>query len=157
MPVKSWVEALVFKAENRPVIDRLWEGLATGRGDYHCSGAEPCWYVVRGRDGRAFGPVTARSQSAWRHIAHASPKPATVAQKPVEHAPADRNNSSVGRAVYEPFLGSGTTLIAAEMTGRICHALEISPAYCDVAVTRWENFTGKKAERQPAQADADAA
>ena len=48
---------------------------------------------------------------------------------------------------YEPFLGSGTTLIAAEQLGRSCYGMEISPAYCDVIVQRWEQFTGKKAER----------
>jgi DNA modification methylase len=47
--------------------------------------------------------------------------------------------------VFEPFSGSGTTIIAAEMTGRRCHALEISPAYCDVAIERWQNFTGEQA------------
>jgi DNA modification methylase len=47
------------------------------------------------------------------------------------------NNSSPGRAVYDPFSGSGTAIIAAEMTGRICHAIEIAPAYVDVAVKRW--------------------
>jgi len=56
------------------------------------------------------------------------------------------NNSSVGQAVYEPFSGSGTTIIAAEMTGRHCYAIELNPAYVDIAVKRWENFTGKKAE-----------
>ncbi len=56
------------------------------------------------------------------------------------------NNSKPGDAVYDPFLGSGTTLIAAEMTGRRCYGLEISPAYCDVIVRRWEEFTGKKAK-----------
>jgi DNA modification methylase len=60
------------------------------------------------------------------------------------------NNSSPGQAVYDPFVGSGTTIIAAEMTGRVCHALEIAPAYCDVTVERWQNFTGRKAERHAA-------
>jgi DNA modification methylase len=55
------------------------------------------------------------------------------------------NNSSPGQAVYEPFCGSGTTIIAAEMTGRTCHAIELNPAYVDVAVTRWQEFTGEKA------------
>jgi len=55
------------------------------------------------------------------------------------------NNSRAGDAVYDPFVGSGTTIIAAEMTGRTCHAIEISPAYCDVTVTRWQNFTGHEA------------
>lgn len=47
--------------------------------------------------------------------------------------------------IYDPFLGSGTTLIAAEQLGRKCYGMEISPAYCDVIVKRWENLTGKKA------------
>ena len=55
------------------------------------------------------------------------------------------NNSSPGQAVYEPFSGSGTTIIAGEMTGRACHAIEISPAYVDVAIKRWQDFTGHKA------------
>jgi DNA modification methylase len=55
------------------------------------------------------------------------------------------NNSSPGQAVYEPFSGSGTTIIAAEMTGRACHAVELSPAYVAVAVQRWQAFTGKQA------------
>ena len=49
--------------------------------------------------------------------------------------------------VFDPYAGSGTTLIAAEQTGRRCFAMEISPGYCDVAVKRWEQATGKKAER----------
>ncbi len=49
------------------------------------------------------------------------------------------------QAVYEPFSGSGTTIIAGEMTGRSIHAIELSPAYVDVAVTRWCEFTGDAA------------
>lgn len=52
---------------------------------------------------------------------------------------------SPGQAVYEPFMGSGTTLIAAETTGRVCHDIELNPAYVDVAVERWQRFTGKVA------------
>ena len=55
------------------------------------------------------------------------------------------NNSSAGQAVYEPFCGSGTTIIAAEMMGRACHAIELSPPYIDVAVKRWQDFTGEAA------------
>ena len=49
--------------------------------------------------------------------------------------------------IYDPFLGSGTTLIAAEQLGRKCYGMEISPAYCDVIIQRWENLTGKKAKK----------
>jgi len=44
--------------------------------------------------------------------------------------------------VYDPFLGSGTTLIACERLGRKCRAIEISPAYCAVAIQRWVDMTG---------------
>ena len=52
------------------------------------------------------------------------------------------NNSAEGEAVYEPFSGSGTTIIAAEIAGRVCLAMEISPEYCDVAIERWQAMTG---------------
>jgi DNA modification methylase len=55
------------------------------------------------------------------------------------------NNSSPGQAIHDPFSGSGTTIIAAEMTGRSCFAVEIDPAYVDVTVLRWQAFTGSHA------------
>jgi tRNA G10 N-methylase Trm11 len=55
------------------------------------------------------------------------------------------NNSNPGQAVYDPFLGSGTTLIAAETTGRVCLGMELEPRYVDVAVQRWQAFTGMTA------------
>ena len=65
------------------------------------------------------------------------------------NAPAMRrpivNNSERGDLIYEPFCGSGTTLIAAETVGRRCFALELDPAYCDVIVKRWQEFTGQAA------------
>jgi DNA modification methylase len=56
------------------------------------------------------------------------------------------NNSSPGQAIYEPFSGSGTTIIAAEITGRSCHAVELMPQYVDVAIQRWQAFTGEQAK-----------
>jgi DNA modification methylase len=55
------------------------------------------------------------------------------------------NNSSPGQAIYEPFCGSGTTIVAAEMAGRRCHAIELNPAYVDMAILRWQAFTGEAA------------
>jgi DNA modification methylase len=56
-------------------------------------------------------------------------------------------HTKAGETVYEPFCGSGTALIAAESAGRACYALELEPAFCDVAITRWQNFSGRVAVR----------
>lgn len=115
-----------------------------GRGDYHPQ-HEPCWYAVRkGKTGHYDG---GRKQSTlWQidkpqksETGHSTQKPVECMKRPIE------NNSSPGQAVYEPFSGSGTTIIAAEMTGRSCHAIELNPAYVDVAIERWQNFTGQEA------------
>lgn len=53
--------------------------------------------------------------------------------------------TAFGGSVYEPFAGSGTTLIACENLGRRCFAMEIDPVYCDVIVDRWERHTGREA------------
>ena len=69
-------------------------------------------------------------------------------QKPIELIERMISYHTVkGEVVYEPFAGSGTALIAAELTGRRCFALELAPAFCDVIVERWEGVTGKRAER----------
>jgi len=70
---------------------------------------------------------------------HATQKPVECMRRPIE------NNSSPGQAIYDPFSGSGTTIIAAEMTGRSCLAIDIDPAYVDVSVLRWQAFTGEDA------------
>ena len=115
-----------------------------GRGDYHPH-HEPCWYAVRkGKTGHFDG---GRKQSTlWKidkpkksETGHSTQKPIECMQKPIE------NNSSPGQAVYEPFSGSGTTIIAGEMTGRHIYAVELNPPYVDVAVMRWQDFTGQKA------------
>ena len=73
---------------------------------------------------------------------HSTQKPVECMKRPIE------NNSKPGDAVYEPFSGSGTTIIAGEMTGRRVLAIELSPAYVDVAVLRWQNFTGAAAVQE---------
>ena len=56
-----------------------------------------------------------------------------------------QNNSKAGDWVYDPFIGSGTSIIAAEMIHRKCIGIEIDPAYVDVAVQRWQTYTGQEA------------
>lgn len=68
--------------------------------------------------------------------------------KPVELvARAISNSTDRGAAVLDPFLGSGTTIVASEQLGRRCYAMEIDPRYVAVAIERWEKFTGRTAER----------
>ena len=55
------------------------------------------------------------------------------------------NHTDRGDVVYDPFLGSGSVLIAAETTGRICYGLEIDPGYVDLIVERWQKLTGNQA------------
>jgi DNA modification methylase len=114
---------------------------AITRGHYHWQ-HEPCWYAVKGK-GHWQG---ARDQTTLWNITHNKSETGHYAQKPVEcmKRPIE-NNSAPGQAVYDPFVGSGTTIIAAEMTGRACHAIELNPAYVDVAVLRWQAFTGEAA------------
>jgi DNA modification methylase len=62
---------------------------------------------------------------------HGTQKPVECMRRPIV------NNSRPGQAIYDPFLGSGTSVIAAEMTGRICYGVELNPAYVDIVVRRW--------------------
>lgn len=126
----------------------IWakDRFALGRGDYHWR-HEPAWYAVReGKNGH--WASDRKQDTVWNIPArddgghgHSTQKPVDCMKRPIE------NNSSVGQAVYEPFSGSGTTIIAAEMTGRHCYAIELNPVYVDIAVKRWEDFTGQKAVR----------
>ena len=113
--------------------------------DYHWR-AEPIFYGwLPGAAHRYHG---GRKQDTVWEIDRPTKSPDHPTMKPVELvARAVENSSSAGDIVLDLFLGSGTTLIAAEQTGRICYGMEIDPRYCDVIVKRWEAFTGKKAER----------
>jgi DNA modification methylase len=117
---------------------------AIGRGDYHWM-HEPCWYAVKDK---ATGHYSGdrKQTTLWKidkpqksETGHGTQKPVECMKRPIE------NNSSPGQAVYEPFSGSGTTIIAGEMTGRSIYAMELNPPYVDVAIKRWQDFTGQKA------------
>lgn len=110
---------------------------------HYCQKHEPCLYAVSGSAGFT-GP--SNEVTVWE-IDQPSRNEFHPTQKPVEcMARAIRNHDAP--LVYDPFLGSGTTLIAAEQLGRTCYGMEISPAYCDVIVKRWETLTGQKATRE---------
>ena len=139
--VAASLEASGFAIRAQIIWDKT--RLVIGRGDYHWQ-HEPAWYAVRkGKTGHWSGD---RKQTTVWGISHSKSETGHGTQKPVEcmRRPIE-NNSSPGQAVYEPFSGSGTTIIAAEMTGRACYAAELAPAYVDVAVQRWEAVTGEEA------------
>jgi|688.fasta_scaffold388444_2 DNA modification methylase len=113
-----------------------------GANAHYCQKHEPCLYAVKG-SANFVGP--SNEVTVWE-IDQPSRNEFHPTQKPIEcMARAIRNHDAP--LIYDPFLGSGTTLIAAEQLGRKCYGMEISPAYCDVIVKRWETLTGKKAER----------
>ncbi len=138
----------------------IWvkQHFAISRGAYHW-GHEPCWYAVRkGQTAHWRGD---RKQSTVWEVANLNPfggedaaeneptghgaqKPVEVMRRPI------LNHTRPGEACYDPFLGSGSNLIAAEGTGRICYGMDIDAKYVDVAVLRWQRFTG-----QPAVLDGD--
>ncbi|HLK47713.1 MAG TPA: DNA modification methylase [Bryobacteraceae bacterium] len=134
---------------------------------------EPCWYV-RKKNAPWFG-AAGENATIWdspspkfimggsdeEKYDHPTQKPVELMRRPI------LNHTRRGELVYEPFLGSGTTLAAAELTGRVCYGIELDPQYVDVVVRRWEALTGKQAvlegdgrtfqqialERQPEKVD----
>ena len=70
---------------------------------------------------------------------HPTQKPLELMRRPI------LNHTKRGDVIYDPFLGSGTTMMAAEVTERACYGIDIDPKYADVAVLRWQKFTGLEA------------
>jgi len=113
---------------------------------------EWCFYCWKeGAAHRFFGPNNVTD--LWRvkkvnpqSMIHLTEKPVELAVRAIQYS------SRAGENVLDLFGGSGSTLIAAEQTGRRAFLMELDPLYCDVIVQRWEKFTGRKAERQPAEA-----
>jgi DNA modification methylase len=113
---------------------------------------EPCWYAVRRganaswKGGHAQStlweaapPKMIMSGSKEEKVDHPTQKPVVLYTRPFE------NHTVGGDSIYEPFSGSGTAIIAAETLGRRMHAIEVDPKFVDVAVLRWQNFTGNVA------------
>jgi DNA modification methylase len=115
---------------------------------------EPVWYV-RKKNAPWFGKAGENS-TIWDSpspkfimggsdedaLDHPTQKPVELMRRPIA------NHLRRGELVYDPFLGSGTTLAAAEITERVCYGIEIDPKYCDVVVERWQQFAGKQATRE---------
>lgn len=158
--VKASLDAV--KLETRAQIIWVKDRLVLSRGDYHWK-HEPCLYAVR-RGKRSQRTGDRRQQTVWR-IADIEESDTTVwevpardddghghgTQKPVECMARPMRNHRL-EVIYDPFVGSGTSLIAAEQLGRRCVALDLDPAWVQLALDRWEAFTGRKARvlKEPA-------
>jgi DNA modification methylase len=141
-------------ADFQMISQIIWkkQNLCISRGDYHWK-HEPCWYVHR--KGHKHNWQGARDQTTVWDIANldacgkskeeGEERTAHSTQKPIEcMARPIKNNTAVGEGVYDPFIGSGTTLIASEQLGRTCYGIELSPAYCDIIVKRWKDWMIKQ-------------
>lgn len=113
-----------------------------GRGDYHWQ-HELCFYGWRRGNRPPF--YGERNQTTLWSIGRETSKEHPTAKPVGLWLPPIENHTKPDEVIYEPFSGSGSQLIAAETTGRRCYAMELSPAYVDVAVKRWQDFTGQKA------------
>jgi DNA modification methylase len=112
---------------------------------------EPCWYAVR--KGKTASWRGSHSDTTLWEMASPKMIMGGSTEQKYDH-PTQKPVEAMGRAighhtgdVYEPFSGSGTTLMAAETLGRRCFAMEIDPKYVQVAIERWQNFSGAKAVR----------
>jgi len=141
--VEASLAAAGFIARSQIIWDK--GRLIISRGHYHWR-HEPCWYAVR--KGATAGWTGDRKQTTVWSIPHRRSETGHAAQKPLlcMERPI-LNHSHPGDAVYDPFVGSGTTIVAAETTGRIAHAIELNPDYCKLAIERWERLTGNVATR----------
>ncbi|MYD84851.1 MAG: DNA modification methylase [Acidobacteria bacterium] len=138
--------------ELRHVIVWRKPQLVPTRGHYNSQHEKILYAVRRGATANWVGPGNAVDVWDIDHIhphntkpeddptAHGTQKPVECMERPIRHHTGD---------VYDPFVGSGTTIVAAERQERRCFAMEIDPGYVDTAVARWETLTGQKAQREP--------
>ena len=150
---------LVMSAQEWAVVDKtlrdsgfhwsstiIWakDALVISRKDYHTQ-YEPIWYGWNADDSR-LSPLLDRKQSDVWNVDRPRVSKLHPTTKPVELVERAINNSTQRtNLVLDLFLGSGSTLIAAEKTGRRCFGMELDPKYADVIIERWQNYTGKNA------------
>lgn len=118
---------------------------AFGRTDYHYQ-HEPC--LCGWKTGQKHYFIDDRTKTTVLEYDKPSKSDLHPTMKPIQlMAELVNNSSKPGECVYDPFGGSGSTLIACEQLNRKCAMMELSPGYCDVIVNRWETLTGRKADR----------
>ena len=149
MSTKEWASAsrALAEAGGHWSDTIIWakDRFVLGRSDYQ-RGYEPIWYGWREGARRHFSG--GRNQSDIWKIERPSDSPLHPTMKPLPLIERAIENSSVpGDAILDLFLGSGSTLIAAERTGRVCYGMEVDPHYCSIAIARWEAFIGQKSEK----------
>jgi DNA modification methylase len=139
--VAASLEACNFQIRSQVIWAK--PSLVIGRGHYHWQ-HEPCWYAVRttghwngDRKQSTLWAIENRNQDA--KTIHSTQKPVELMRRPI------LNHTKRGELVYEPFLGSGTTLAAAEVTERVCCGMELDPKYIDVVVLRWQALSNQEA------------
>jgi DNA modification methylase len=144
-------EACMRRAGIEPRVQIVWvkNTFAWGFGRYKFR-HEPIFYAhIKGKPDNWYGDKT--QNTAWEekkpsaNRLHPTMKPVEIVERALS------NSSMVGNIVLDLFMGSGTTLIACEKNSRISYGMELDPIYCDVIVKRWEEFTGKKAQREEKQ------
>ncbi len=144
MSTKEWgtVSRVLAEAGGHWSDTIIWakDHFVLGRSDYQRA-YEPMWYGWREGASRQFLP--GRDQSDVWEIPRPEESPLHPTMKPLELMErAVENSSRPGDVVLDPFLGSGSTIIACERTGRTCYGVELDPHYASLAVVRWEAFTG---------------
>jgi len=157
MSTKEWatVSKVLDEAGGHWSDTIIWakDRFVLGRSDYQ-RGYEPIWYGWR--EGATHQFLGGRDQSDIWRIERPSDSPLHPTMKPLPLIERAIDNSSrPGDTVLDLFLGSGSTLIAAERTGRVCYGTELDPHYASVAIARWEAFTGLRAERIQSESGAN--
>jgi DNA modification methylase len=105
-------------------------------------------------NGAAHYVIDDRTQDTVWEVARPARSEVHPVMKPVELVErAIRTSSRPGDLIYDPFLGSGTTLIAAEKSARTCYGIELEPRYAQVVIERWQDFTGERATKLTDQVD----
>jgi DNA modification methylase len=162
IPLKDWGVLYWFYSTNRVAETRaiaekyyklkdtiIWvkDSFVPGRNDYH-NKFEPILYlekIGKGEVKRIWNGQRDKS-NVWnfdrdRNVKHPTNKPVQLIKFAL------LNSSNKNNIIIDPFLGSGSTLIACEKTNRVCYGMELDTKYCDVIIERWEQFTGQKAKK----------
>jgi DNA modification methylase len=145
-----WIEKLASFGYPTNMI--IWDKGGGGIGDLEKTFASDyevalVWHNNKKLTGKRIGSVWSINKDGSSQYLHPTQKPVALSAMAIEHT------TNKGDLVLDIFGGSGSTLIAAEQTKRICYMMELDTKYCDIIIERWEKLTGQRAELLPAKAD----